>query len=269
MWRAASHRHYLMARPTYFDVEYSSNSWMDPGKPTSTELAVAQWESLRDAYLELGHRVDLLEPRPGLPDMVFTAGGATAVGGKVLVSRFRHAHRHPESAAYLDWFRRRGFHEVRQARWVNEGASDCLRAGSLLLAGSGLRTNTRAHTEAHEFFQLPVVGLTLVDPRYYHLDSALAVLDEGTIMYYPPAFSAESRELLAELYGDAIVASDDDAVAFGLNAVSDGRHVVLPEAATGLIAQLRDRGFEPIGVDLSELLKADGGVKRCTLELRA
>ena len=40
---------------------------------------------------------------------------------------------------------------------------------------------------------MPVVSLELVDPRFYHLDTALAVLDDTTIAYYPPAFSDESR----------------------------------------------------------------------------
>jgi N-dimethylarginine dimethylaminohydrolase len=54
---------------------------------------------------------------------------------------------------------------------------------------------------------------------------------------------------------------------FGVNAVSDGRHVVLAQQATGLADQLSQRGFVPIGVDLSELLKAGGGAKCCALEL--
>jgi N-dimethylarginine dimethylaminohydrolase len=258
-----------MVRPTYFDVEYSINPWMDPRKPTSAELAVAQWEWLRDLYVELGHRVEQLEPRPGLPDMVFAANGATVVNGQVLVARYRHTYRAPESAAYLTWFSEHGYRDVRQARWINEGEGDYLVTGSRLLAGSGFRTETRAHAESREFFGVPVVGLTLVDPRYYHLDTALAVLDDDTIMYYPAAFSEDSRRLLKELYPDAITASDGDAAAFGLNAVSDGKHVVLPQAATALIAQLREHGFEPIGADMSELLKAGGSVKCCTLELRA
>jgi N-dimethylarginine dimethylaminohydrolase len=266
--RAATPRHYLMVRPTYFDVEYAINPWMDPRKPTFTELAVAQWEWLRDLYVELGHRVELLAPVPGLPDMVFAANGAIMVHGQVLVARFRHTQRCAESAAYLDWFRARGYSRVRQAQWINEGEGDYLVAGRHVLAGSGFRTNSEAHVEAEEYFGVPVIGLTLVDPRYYHLDTALAVLDDDTVMYYPQAFSADSRALLAELYPDAIMASDADAEAFGLNAVSDGRHVVLPQAATGLIAQLREHGFDPIGADLSELLKGGGSVKCCTLELR-
>ncbi|MBP2326389.1 N-dimethylarginine dimethylaminohydrolase [Kibdelosporangium banguiense] len=269
MRRAATARHYLMVRPTYFDVEYSINPWMDPQKPTFTELAVAQWEWLRDLFGELGHTVESVEPRAGLPDMVFSANGATVLNGKVLVARFRHTHRSQESDAYLEWFRQNGYRDVRQAQWINEGEGDYLVAGRHVLAGSGFRTNVRAHDEFEEYFGVPVIGLTLIDPRYYHLDTALAVLGDESIMYYPEAFTAESRELLEELYPDAILACDGDAEAFGLNAVSDGEHVVLPQAATGLMAQLREHGFDPIGVDLSELLKAGGSVKCCTLELRA
>ncbi|MEO6701959.1 MAG: amidinotransferase, partial [Jatrophihabitantaceae bacterium] len=114
----------------------------------------------------------------------------------------------------------------------------------------------------------PVVSLRLVMPTFYHLDTALAVLNTEEIMYYPPAFSDESQQVLRELYPDAILASDDDATVFGLNAVSDGLNVVLPELATGLAGQLRERGYQPIGVDLTELLKAGGSSKCCVLELR-
>ena len=75
---------------------------------------------------------------------------------------------------------------------------------------------------------MPVVSLELVDPRFYHLDTALAVLDDTTIAYYPPAFSDESRARLQELFPDAIEVASADAYVLGLNAVSDGRHVVLP-----------------------------------------
>jgi N-dimethylarginine dimethylaminohydrolase len=74
--------------------------------------------------------------------------------------------------------------------------------------------------------------------------------------------------VLQRLFPDAILASEADAVVLGLNAVSDGRHVVLPTAAAGLAAQLRERGYVPVGVDLGELLKAGGSVKCCTMEIR-
>nr|WP_184792333.1 dimethylargininase [Phytomonospora endophytica] len=257
-----------MCRPVHFDVTYSINPWMRPEVATDAGLAVKQWTQLRDLYVELGHTVVEIEPLPGLPDMVFAANGATVVGGRVLGARFRYPERGPEGPAYLSWFRANGYTDVREPEFVNEGEGDLLVAGERILAGTGFRTDSRSHREAEDFFGVPVVGLTLVDASYYHLDTALAVLSEDEIMYYPEAFSAESRALLRELYPDAITATANDAAAFGLNAVSDGRHVVLPEAAAHLVDALLDRGFDPICVDLSELLKSGGSAKCCTLELR-
>ena len=108
----------------------------------------------------------------------------------------------------------------------------------------------------------------MVDPRYYHLDTAIAVLDAVTIAWLPEAFSPASRDVLRRRFPDAVVASPEDAAVLGLNAVSDGRHVVLPAAARDLAAALAERGFTPVPVDLSELLKGGGGPKCCTLEVR-
>ncbi|MFG1817845.1 dimethylargininase [Kribbella sp. NPDC049174] len=264
--RRSTTRRYLMCPPTHFDVTYSINPWMNPAKPADQPIAAAQWQRIHDQLVELGHTVDLIPPVPGLPDMVFAANGATVWGDRALVARFRHAERDAESAAYLDWFSSRGLH-VRQASSANEGEGDYLTAGSWLLAGNGFRTDRRAHVESEQYFGRPVIGLTLVDARYYHLDTALAVLDEQTVMYYPAAFTPGSQAILRELFPAAIIASAEDAGAFGLNAVSDGRHVLMPAGAIHLVAKLREAGFEPISIDVSELLRAGGGVKCCTLEL--
>ncbi|MEU9077379.1 dimethylargininase [Kitasatospora sp. NPDC004745] len=266
--RTARPRHYLMCRPTHFEVSYAINPWMDPAKPVDTGLAVAQWERLHALYREFGHRVELIDPIPGLPDMVYAANGATVVDGKVLGARFRNAERAAEGPAYLEWFRSHGYADRHDPQHVNEGEGDFLVTASYVLAGRGFRSTPAGHEEAQEFFGRPVIGLQLVDPRYYHLDTALAVLDGDEVMYHPDAFSSGSRAVLRRLFPDAVLADADDAAVFGLNAVSDGRHVFLPEAATGLAVKLRERGFEPIGVDLSELLKGGGSVKCCTLELR-
>ncbi len=65
-----------------------------------------------------------------------------------------------------------------------------------------------------------------------------------------------------------MIATEADALAMGLNAVSDGVNVVIASAATELADQLREHGYQPVSVDLSELVKGGGNVKCCTLELR-
>ena len=266
--RTATPRHYLMCPPTYFTVEYAINPWMQPGIDVDRRRALAQWDALRRTYLDLGHRVDLLAPMPGLPDMVYAANGATVVDGTVLAARFRHPQRAAEAVAHATWFRRAAARVV-EPEFVNEGEGDLLVVGDLILAGHGFRTDPRAHAEAARVFGREVVSLELVDPRYYHLDTAVAVLDATTIAWLPEAFRPSSRALLQELFPDAVVADAADAAVLGLNAVSDGRHVVLPIRATRLAAAVAERGFVPVPVDLSELLKGGGGPKCCTLEVRS
>lgn len=266
--RTATPRHYLMCPPTHFAVEYAINPWMSPGIAVDRGLALAQWDVLRRTYLDLGHRVDLLTPVPGLPDMVYAANGATVVGGTVLAARFRHPQRAAEAVAHAGWFRRAGARVV-EPEFVNEGEGDLLVVGDVILAGHGFRTDPRAHAEAARVLGCEVVSLELVDPCYYHLDTAIAVLDATTIAWLPEAFAPASRRVVAERFPDAVVADPADAAVLGLNAVSDGRHVVLPARATRLAAALAERGFVPVPVDLSELLEGGGGPKCCTLEVRS
>jgi N-dimethylarginine dimethylaminohydrolase len=266
--RVSSPRRYLMCPPRYFDVAYSINPWMDRTVPVDRARATSQWEGLVDTYQCLGHDVDVIEPVAGVPDMVFSANSAIVDAGRVLTARFRHRERAAEELPYRQWFIDREFAEVRAARAICEGEGDIMFVGSVALAGWGFRTSRSAHHELQEFFGRPVVGLRLRDPRFYHLDMALCVLDERTVAYFPPAFSAGSRCVLERLFPDAIRVSEPDAFALGLNAVSDGSHVVLPVAARGMSDLVRARGFEPVPVEISEFVKAGGGVKCCTLELR-
>ncbi|MEU6734097.1 dimethylargininase [Streptomyces physcomitrii] len=264
---AARTRRYLMCEPRYFDVTYAINPWMTGGAPVDPALALAQWQELVDTYRSLGHTVELLEPVPGLPDMVFAANGAAVVGGRVLGSRFYAPERVAEAPAHQAWFKAAGF-DVREPEFVCEGEGDLVTVGRHLLAGTGFRTALAAHQEAQEYLGIPVVSLHLTDPYFYHLDTALFALDDENIAYYPEAFSPGSREALQRLYPDAILATREDAFAFGLNAVSDGRHVIVSPGAGQLTAQLAERGYEPIPVDLSELHKAGGSAKCCTQEVR-
>jgi N-dimethylarginine dimethylaminohydrolase len=266
--RTARPRTYLMCPPEYFTVEYAINPWMNPDVPSDTARALRQWQQLRAAFVRLGHTVRAIDPQPGLPDMVFAANGATVIGGKVLGARFRYPQRAAEAQAYLDWFTRAGYPTVRSPRSVNEGEGDIVFAGRAILLGHGFRSDPAVTGELEALFGLPVLGVRLVDPRFYHLDTALCVLDADTAAYYPAAFDDAGKAVLTSHFAELIEAKDEDAEVLGLNAISDGRHVVLPEQATGLAAQLAGRGFEPVGVDLSEFLKSGGGPKCCTLELR-
>ncbi|WP_026122173.1 dimethylargininase [Nocardiopsis halotolerans] len=261
-------RHYLMCRPTHFAVEYTINPWMDPAAGVDRARAIRQWEGLRDLYLSLGHRVSEIEPIDGLPDMVFAANGALVVDGRVYGARFASAERTPEGPAYLDWFREAGYTETHEPKYVNEGEGDFLALDDVVLAATGFRTEAAAHQEAERFLGRPVITLQLADPRFYHLDTALFVLSDDRIAYYPGAFSTGSQRVLRALYPDALLATEEDAAVLGLNAVCDGRNVVIAAEAVSLAHRLRALGYTVHPVELDELRRAGGGAKCCTLELR-
>src|SRR2546430_4669261 len=115
-------RRCLMCPPTYFAVDYATTPWMDPSARVAAALAVAQWTPLAQTSRALGHTVELIEPIPGLPDMVFAANGATVIDGTVLGSQFRYPERTEEGPAYLNWFARNRSEERRvgkecRSRW--------------------------------------------------------------------------------------------------------------------------------------------------------
>ncbi|QHC57412.1 dimethylargininase [Rathayibacter sp. VKM Ac-2760] len=265
--RTAVSKTVLMCRPEHFTVVYRINPWMDPQVPTDTALAVRQWQTLYDTYVGLGFDVQLIEPEAGLPDMVYAANGGFVIDGIAYGASFTYPERQPEGPAYMDWFRGAGF-DVREPAEVNEGEGDFLLVGERILAGTGFRSASDSHAEVARIFGREVVTLELVNPSFYHLDTAIAVLDDTNIAYLPSAFSEEGNRVLRELYPDAILVSEEDASVLGLNSFSDGLNVVIASRAAGFERQLRERGYHPIGVDLSELLLGGGGVKCCTLELR-
>ncbi|MDI9891274.1 dimethylargininase [Microbacterium sp. IEGM 1404] len=274
--RVQQHRRYLMCRPEHFTVSYSINPWMEPSRPTDTNLALQQWQSLYDTYTALGHEIELIDPVEGLPDMVYTANGGFVIDGVAYGPKFRFRERADEAPAFIDWFAASGF-EVAEPVEVNEGEGDFLLVGNTILAGTGFRSTGDSHREVGEVFSREVVSLTLTDPRFYHLDTAIAVLDpvegpggveKANIAYLPNAFDERSQAILRERYPDAIRVSDADGAVFGLNSASDGKNVIISPRAKGFEAQLRERGYTPVLVDLSELLLGGGGIKCCTLELR-
>jgi len=262
-------RAYLMCPPERFAVEYAINPWMDTSTPVDTELALKQWQLLRETLVRLGHTVHVLPAEAGLPDMVYAANGAFSVDGVVYGARFRYPQRAAEARAHQAFYGA-PWRFVEPAE-TNEGEGDFayLPGRGLILSGYGFRTSPAAHAEAQEALRRPSISLRLVDPRFYHLDVALAALDDDTIAYYPGAFSPSSRAVLRQLFPTAIRADEADALAFGLNLVSDGRNVVLNSEASAFAAKLRAAGYVPVPVELSELKKGGGSVKCCVAELRA
>jgi N-dimethylarginine dimethylaminohydrolase len=258
----------LMCAPDHFDVEYEINPWMHVDNRVDIPRARAQWQRLHDTYIELGWTVHRITPIERLPDMVFTANGGLVIGNKVALPRFRQPERQAETEHFRAWFADRGY-ETFLPNHDFEGEGDALVWNDVVFAGYPWRSDSASHRELAAFFAKRVVSLQLTDARFYHLDTAFTVVDETTVALYPPAFTAESLRKVHDLVPHVLEAADEDAIAYGLNATSDGGRIVLNDRAVGLIALYRERGMDVRPTPISEFQKSGGGVKCLSLELRS
>lgn len=260
----------LMCPPVYFDINYEINPWMDSQNKPDKSLAAKQWRHLYDTYTQqLGWDVLLMEPAKGLPDLVFTGNGGLVYGGQVILPRFKFPQRQPETAQFKKWFEQAGYQDLYQPSYDFEGEAEAfVWRGKYLICSHGFRSDRRVFPEIARALKLEPIILELADPKLYHLDACLTVIDDRTIALYPPAFKAAGLRRLLKLKPEIIEATADDAAVFGLNAILEPGHaIVMPEGAVQLANRYREYGLEVFEVPVSEFIKAGGAVKCLTLQL--
>jgi lysine-ketoglutarate reductase/saccharopine dehydrogenase-like protein (TIGR00300 family) len=262
----------LMCAPHHYEVDYVINPWMEGNiHRSSRDQAEVQWQKLYQV-LKTYATVDLVEPQPGWPDMVFTANAGLILGDTVVLSRFFHPERQGEEPYFQEWFEDQGFkvHTLPKSLPF-EGAGDALldRAGRWLWAGYGFRSELDSHPYVAQWLDVEVLSLRLVDRRFYHLDTCFCPLSDGYLLYYPPAFDTYSNRMI-ELRVPAekrIPLDEVDAVNFSCNAVNIERIVVLNKASDRLKQTLNERNFTVVETPLTEFLKAGGAAKCLTLRV--
>jgi N-dimethylarginine dimethylaminohydrolase len=256
----------VMCPPTYFDVEYCINPWMDIHNPVDHGLAHEQWHNLVELLEGLGDTIYLVDAAAGQPDMTF-AGDVGMVYGRIFVpSNFRHSERRGEVPHFERWFHEHEF-EVRPLPGdvVFEGLGDVVFHGTTSFVGHGPRSDERAVAHLRELIpQLEVLGrLSIVDDRYFHLAMALAFIDEETVLYHPPAFSSESEATIRKTVRRPIVVGKEDANRyFACNNLVVDHKVILDACTPELRGALADVGYDVVTCGMSEFKKS-GGSLRC------
>ncbi len=270
-----------MSPPDFFEVAYSINPWMDPKQwsldaKRLTREALAAWNTLRSTYESLGAKVLVKPPAQGWPDLVFTANCAVVLDGKAVLARYLNAERSGEEAHGRRMFERlkaRGDIDVTYHTPEGvcfEGAGDAIYdpVRGLMWMGYGQRSCRFAHHSVEQVFGIPTVSLELVDPRFYHLDTAFCVLSGGEILYHPPAFTAEGQAQIQALAGSMrIEAPAEDAARLGVNLVCIGQDLVLCSCSPRLRALLEERGYRVHVVPLGSFNHSGGAASCLTLKL--
>lgn len=257
----------LMCPPDYYGIEYEINPWMRRDVPSDAARSREQWQALYQILVDLDVEVRLMDPVPGLPDLVFTANAGLVWHDTVFLSSFRHAARQGETTVDAEWFVHHGFQtQSLPAGRFFEGAGDALFCGDTLIAGYLVRSDAGAMQWLGDQMGCRVIPLQLVDGRFYHLDTCFCPLNPTTAIYYPAAFDSYAQRALSGI-PNRIPVHEDEAARFACNAVVVGTDVVLNAGCPRLEADLRAAGFTPHATELGEFLKSGGSAKCLTLRL--
>ena len=274
--------HLVMCPPEHFAVSYRINPWMDPDAWSADAETLARdardgWQKLYETYRGLGAHIEIMPAQPGLPDLVFTANSAVVLDRKVLLARYKCPERQgeePHGRTFFEALRARGLvdeiHEMPEGIAL-EGAGDCYwdMHRRVLWTGWGQRSDEAAKTTIERVYGVPAVSLQLVDPRFYHLDTAFCVLSGGDILYVPSAFTEDGIATIRNLVGPEhmIAVADADAESLAANSVSVGRDVVFGHCGPALKATLTARGYRVHTVPLGSFGRSGGSAYCLTLRL--
>jgi N-dimethylarginine dimethylaminohydrolase len=256
----------LLCPPDYYGIEYEINPWMDRRQNAEPGLAQMQWQGLKQKLESLGTQLEMLAPQKSLPDLVFTANAGLAIGKKFIRSNFRFPERRGEEKHFEDWFAARGFEIERLPEGLFfEGEGDALFCEDVLFCGYRFRSDIRSHRAIGEMLQCLVISVELVMDRFYHLDTCFCPLGDGAALWYPEAFDDYGQRAMRKRIPSLIDVAPEEAFHFACNAIVLGREIVLPEGCPKLYATLRERGFNPNPLPMTEFLKAGGACKCLTL----
>lgn len=252
----------LMCRPLFYSISYTINPWMVPGSENKN-IAQLQWEKLFQTFKSLGIKVKLIDQKPNLPDMVFATDQGIVRGKKVYMSNFRYSERKGERKPYLKWFEDHGYEPIflpKEAQF--EGNGECLFFREKLFVGIGFRANENTCKYLSKFLKIEVLPLELINPYFYHLDTALFVLNDDVVFYYPLAFSKKSQELLQKLVPNLTAFTDFEVRNFAANSVATKDKVIVNRNLPTFRDTLAKFGYQAIEVDVNEFTKA-GGAAHC------
>jgi N-dimethylarginine dimethylaminohydrolase len=256
-----------MCSPSYYGIEYEINPWMSRSRQSNARRAQGQWDSLR---LILNQRlsidVHLVDPKPGLPDMVFTANAGLAWKNKFIVSNFRYEVRRGEAPHFEEWFRDRGYEilHLPQQHYF-EGEGDLLKCGELCFAGYHIRSDLLAHQKVAEIIEDEILSLELTNDWFYHLDTCFCPLSKGQALFYPPAFDSYALKVLETHIPVLIPVEPEDAARFACNAIVVGKNIVMNDGCPRVREKLESLDFKVFITPLDEFIKAGGSAKCLTL----
>lgn len=230
------------------------------------ETAMKQHKQFVNALQDYGVEVLLLPSLERYPEQVFTRDIGFTIGDTVFVAEMASKVRKGEENLLVSYLS-----EKRLAFCNLTG--DRIEGGDVIIDRNtvyvGLSERTNEEAASHLQTLLPdfeVVPVPFTD-KYLHLDCVFNIISPEEALIYPGEIHKEKLELLASRY-DLIEISEEEQFTLGTNVLSIGNKNVFSLPVNKKVnKELRNRGYDVIEVDISEIIKSGGAFRCCTLPI--
>ncbi|MBH0169979.1 MAG: dimethylarginine dimethylaminohydrolase family protein [Bacillota bacterium] len=228
--------------------------------------AMKQHQHFVDTMKANGVDVYKLPAMEKFPEQVFTRDIGFTIGETVFVSRMGSNIRDGEEKVLRNWLLE---HQINLS--LIEG--DRIEGGDVIVHGDtvyiGVSGRTSEETIQELQSQLPHMKVIAVpfDPIYLHLDCVFNILSEKDALIYKHAFEDKDYQFLASKF-NVIEVEKEEQFTMGTNVLSIGNKKVLSLPVNKNVnAALRERGYEVLEVDISEIIKSGGSFRCCSMPL--
>ncbi len=226
--------------------------------PIDLDIARAQHREYVNVLKKLGCNVIELPAEADLPDSVFVEDTAFILSEVAVITRPGADSRKPETesiiralSSYIKLI------QVREPATIDGG--DVLVLGKNIYVGLSSRSNAEAVKQLNDLlcdYGYKVTGIEMHD--CLHLKSAVTRLDGTTLLINRSWVDTHDFENIDWI-------EVDPSEAFAANCLPIGESIIFPTTFPKTIAELEERGYKIVTVDVSELAKAEGAVTCCSL----
>lgn len=258
----------ILCLPQYMAIRDLNNQQKQKRKNVEIDLnkAVKQHEQLVQTLKSNGVEVILLPHHKKYPEQVFTRDIGFTLGQTIFVAKMASPKRRGEENILKRWLEDEEISYYILARDHIEGG-DVLIDGKTIYVGLSGRTHQRAIDHLQSLLTQYEIKAIPFQEKFLHLDCIFNVVAPSVAIVYPPALSKEDMSFFSSKY-TLIEITFEEQRALGTNVVNIGHNKILSQPTNYKVNQgLRELGFQVIEVDISEMIKAGGSFRCCSLPL--
>ncbi|WP_394220032.1 dimethylarginine dimethylaminohydrolase family protein [Halobacillus trueperi] len=259
----------VVAKPSYMKITDVINETQKHYKNQNINVISALQQHEQFVQILKDHQIEVIQlpGQPNLHEQVFTRDVGFTINNRLFIGSMSEKVRKEETDVLRSWARENNVHVEEELPSSIEGGDIVVDENTVWVGETKRTCRTAIHElqsrlSDHQVVPIPLSGEIL------HLDCVFNIIDESTVILYPPAFTTNSLKTIKARY-KVIEVNDREQFTMGPNVLSIGnRKVISLPQNEQLNTQLEEYGFHVIPVDLSEIIKSGGSFRCCTLPLK-